>query len=149
MSKFKVGDKVRVVNSTSTSNRWIGEEFTVSEVLKYGAYPVRVSSYAGPFDESELELVEEQKTLEQQLQEAKSRVAELEKQLEEAKPKASDMTVGAIILREGDTTSRYIKVGRDQWVWYRSREGQSAPYVDGWITPDSKIDIEEVIREGI
>lgn len=152
MSKFKVGDRVRVVNNVVEKDRWVGEEFTITKINQpYLSFPIDVDNKSvGPFAERELELIEP--TPEEQLAELEQKVAELKQQIEDAKPKLSDMGIGAIF-REGyvpaDEASLFIKVGPNQWVWIDG--GEAAKWCGRNWSTDEQVGrhFGEVIREGI
>ncbi len=159
MTKFKVGDKVRVVRNGTGSEKadsWIGYEFAVfghtNNHLTAPMYWGQDDDNRGPFYESELKLVNEEKTLDQQLEDAKNLVAGLEQKIQDAKPKAADFDLGAVVVLEGDYGpdggSTHTKAGKDYWVWSHKRNASedAAAYTDVQI---DQFGIKEVLSEGI
>jgi hypothetical protein len=152
MSKFKVGDKVRITNTGSVPqeliSRSVGKIQTVTEADDDWGFFL-TEQYQGGIWDANAELVVE-KSLEDQLADAEKIVAELKQKIEDAKPKAAKLTPGTIVSRVEDSTM--VKLGTDSWATvdthiakYPARNANIVVYRDE--------DIDrygfEVIREGI
>jgi hypothetical protein len=156
MSKFKVGDKVRVVRvKTLGAQRWLNNEYTVTKISKNDemlSWPIYVDGTgAGPFAEDELGLVE-QPSFEEQLEQAKQKVAEIEKQIEDAKHKAEKVSIGSLVkISQPYMHPGYMaKVAKDAWVTV-SPDGVNSRFDSVSVVRDYAINDWgfEVIREGI
>jgi hypothetical protein len=150
MSKFKVGDKVRITNTGSVPqeliSRSVGKIQTVTEADDDWGFFLTEQYQGGIWDDN-AELVIE-KSLEDQLAEAEKAVAELKQKLEDAKPKARDLPLGTVVDSDHDY---YTKIARDSWVVVdKSRKDSFKRSNTIVVYRDERLNNGfEVIREGI
>jgi hypothetical protein len=144
MSKFNVGDKVRVVKSREdysyTTKKLIGKEGVVIATGGSYGYNVRFANTEWSFYPEELEAVDTTPGV--RLEQAKALVAALEKEIADAKPKAEKLPWGSVIRLNDDTSIYFVKVSGNRWF----ANWGNVEYDNAEIASRG---IAEVIREGI
>lgn len=153
MSKFNVGDKVRVVKAkddgSPTTKEFIGKEGVVNQTGGYFGYNVKFADDVWAFYPDELEAADP--TPEARLEQAKALVAEIEQEIKDAKKDAfSELGIGTVFQeREGSNHILWVKVGENQWVWVR--DGVAVEWcgnmisTDNWVKPFAR----KLLQEGV
>jgi ABC-type Fe3+-hydroxamate transport system substrate-binding protein len=144
MSKFNVGDEVRVVKSREddsyTTKKLIGKEGVVIETGGIYGYSVRFANTEWSFYPEEIEAVAT--TPEARLEQAKALVAELEQNIADAKPKAENIPWGSVVRLNDDTSIYFVKVSGNRWF----ANWGNVEYDNAEIASRG---IAEIIREGV
>jgi hypothetical protein len=152
MSKFNVGDKVRVVKAkddgSPTTKEFIGKEGVVNQTGGYFGYNVKFADDVWAFYPDELEAADP--TPEARLEQAKALVAEIEQEIEDAKPKAQNIPVGSVAKNARQHPGHFVKVAHNAWVTVSVQDGASRSdevvVIRDWSMNDWGF---EIIREGV